>query len=52
METFFHEGYGTCCLTIDPTEKLVAVWFAIFMGDSWYAHAINNVSAIMWSGLR
>lgn len=51
-ETFFHEGYGTCCLTIDPAEKLVAVWFAIFTGDSWYAHAINNVSAIMWSGLR
>ncbi len=51
-ETFFHEGYGTCCLTIDPAEKLVAVWFAPFVGDNWYAHAINNVSAIIWSGLK
>lgn len=50
--SYYHEGFGTCCLLIDPIEKLAAVWFAQFEGDQWHAEALFNVSAIMWSGLK
>ncbi len=49
--TYFHEGYGACCLIIDPVEKLVAAWFVPVVGEKWYAHGLYNVSTIMWSGL-
>lgn len=50
--SFFHEGAGACSLVIDPVEKLVAAWFVPFVNDIWTARAINNVSAIIWSGLE
>lgn len=50
--TFFHEGAGGCCLTIDPFEKLAAAWFVPFINDVWRAHGLYNVSTIMWSGLE
>lgn len=25
--SYFHEGAGACCMAIDPTEQLAAVWF-------------------------
>ncbi len=49
--SFFHEGAGACCLVVDPFEKLVAAWFVPFTHDKWYAHGLNNVAAIIWSGL-
>lgn len=51
-DSFFHEGAGGCCLLIDPAEKLVAAWFIPFVNNVWCAHALFNVSAIMWSGLE
>ena len=50
--TFFHEGAGGCGLYIDPAEGLVAAWFVPFVNDVWRAHALYNVTAIMWSGLE
>lgn len=50
--SFYHEGYGTCCLLVDPFEKLAAVWFSQFEGEQWHAEALFNVSAIIWSGLK
>lgn len=50
--SYYHEGYGTCCLLVDPLEKLAAVWFAQFEGEQWHAEALSNVSAIIWSGLK
>ncbi|HZK34235.1 MAG TPA: serine hydrolase domain-containing protein [Bacillota bacterium] len=51
--SYFHEGAGACCLTIDPIEKLVASWFVPFAQDDvWHAHALFNASAIIWSGLK
>ncbi len=52
LETYYHEGYGSCSLTIDPKERLVAVWFVPFVEDTWLGHGLLNVSAIMWSGLE
>lgn len=51
--SYFHEGAGACCLIIDPYEELVASWFVPFTNeDQWYAHALFNASAIIWSGLK
>lgn len=50
--TYFHEGAGACCLIIDPFEKLVASWFVPFTSYTWHAHALFNVAAIIWSGLK
>ncbi|CAH1204573.1 Putative D-alanyl-D-alanine carboxypeptidase [Paenibacillus auburnensis] len=49
--TYFHEGAGACCMVIDPTEQLAAVWFVPFTGDNWYAEGLYNVTNIIWSGL-
>jgi CubicO group peptidase (beta-lactamase class C family) len=50
--TFFHEGAGSCCLMVDPIEKLVAAWFVPYTNDQWFAHGLYNVSTIIWSGLE
>jgi CubicO group peptidase (beta-lactamase class C family) len=50
--TYFHEGAGACCLIVDPYERLVASWFVPFTSYAWYAHALYNVAAIIWSGLK
>ncbi|MEK5029664.1 serine hydrolase domain-containing protein [Paenibacillus sp. FSL M7-1046] len=49
--SYFHEGAGACCMAIDPTEQLAAVWFVPFTGDNWYAEGLYNVTNIIWSGL-
>lgn len=49
--TYFHEGAGSCCLIVDPTERLVAAWFVPYTHDAWYAHGLYHASNIMWSGL-
>ncbi|AIQ40534.1 serine hydrolase domain-containing protein [Paenibacillus sp. FSL R5-0912] len=49
--SYFHEGAGACCMAIDPTEQLAAVWFVPFTDDNWYAEALFNVTNIIWSGL-
>lgn len=49
--TFMHEGAGACCLVIDPTEELVAVWFVPFSGDEWSALPLYNTQNIIWSGI-
>lgn len=49
--SYFHEGAGACCMAIDPTEQLAAVWFVPFIGDNWYAEGLFNVTNIIWSGL-
>ncbi|KAI7251153.1 hypothetical protein KC345_g11594, partial [Hortaea werneckii] len=33
--SYCHEGAGACCMVIDPTEQLTAVWFVPFTGDNW-----------------
>jgi len=50
--SYFHEGAGACCLLIDPYERLVASWFVPFRDYAWYPHALFNVAAIIWSGLK
>jgi serine-type D-Ala-D-Ala carboxypeptidase len=50
--TFFHEGAGACCVLVDPAEQMVASWFVPFATEQWYADALYNVSAVMWSGLK
>ncbi len=50
--TFFHEGWGSCCLTIDPKEKLVASWYVPYPEGQWIADGLYNASNIMWSGLN
>ncbi len=50
--SYFHEGAGACCMAIDPTEQLAAVWFVPFTEDNWYAEALFNVTNIIWSGLN
>lgn len=50
--TFFHEGAGGCCLIIDPIEHMVAAWFVPYVEGKWCSEAINNVPAVMWSGLK
>lgn len=49
--TYLHEGAGACCMVIDPTEQLAAVWFVPFTDDNWHAEALFNVINIIWSGL-
>ncbi|WP_379154015.1 serine hydrolase domain-containing protein [Paenibacillus sp. sgz5001063] len=49
--SYLHEGAGACCMVIDPTEQLAAVWFVPFTGDNWYAEGLYNVTNIIWSGL-
>ena len=49
---FSHEGFGACCLMMDPKEQFVVVWTAQFYDGDWYAHALRNVASIMWSGLE
>lgn len=49
--TYFHEGAGACCMVIDPTEQLAAVWFVPFADDGWHSDALFNVSNLIWSGL-
>lgn len=49
-DTFNHEGYGRSALYMDPTEKLVAVYFVPADGD-WIPEAMINPRAIIWSGL-
>jgi len=51
-DTFHHEGAGACRLVIDPVEKLVAALFVPFVNGNWVSHAINNSTAIIWSGLE
>ena len=49
---YFHEGWGYCCLSVDPKEKLVASWFIPSEGETkWYPHGLFNVKSIIWSGL-
>lgn len=50
--TFFHEGAGGCCVIIDPVEHMVAAWFVPYVNGKWSSEAINNVPAVMWSGLE
>lgn len=51
--TFFHEGSGACDLVIDPVEKMVASWFTPWVNeDLWFAEAVFNAAAVIWSGLE
>jgi len=50
--SFFHEGYGSCCLVIDPTEKMVASWYVPYPNGNWIADGLYNASTVMWSGLK
>lgn len=50
--SYFHEGWGACCLLLDPKEKMVASWFVPFLNDGWYPEALYNASAVMWSGIK
>lgn len=50
--TIYHEGFGTCCLMIDFKENFVAAWTAQFYEGDWYAHALRNVTSIIWSGIE
>jgi CubicO group peptidase (beta-lactamase class C family) len=49
-DTYNHEGYGRSTLYMDPTERLVAVYF-IPADQDWVPEAIINPRAITWSGL-
>ena len=49
-DTFNHEGYGRSTLYMDPTERLVAVYF-LPADQDWVPEAIINPRAITWSGL-
>ncbi len=51
-ETFFHEGAGGCGLIIDPKERMVAAWYVPFVNNAWSAEPIDNIPAVMWSGLK
>lgn len=46
-----HEGYGTCCIMVDPSEQFVAVWASQYHEDEWHAQALRNVASIIWSGI-
>ncbi|HBS45872.1 MAG TPA: hypothetical protein DEA91_17935, partial [Paenibacillus sp.] len=50
--TFFHEGWGSCSLVIDPVEKLVAVWYIPFHNHIWDGRAIFGTNNVIWSGLE
>ncbi len=48
-----HEGYGPCCLMVDPEEKFVAVWNSQFPNyDIWHPETLRNVATIIWSGIE
>lgn len=49
--TYFHEGAGACCMTIDPVEQLVAAFFVPFATDNWYSEPLYNTINIIWSGI-
>lgn len=51
-EFFFHEGWGYLSVTVDPREKLSAVWLVPYTdGNVWYPESLLNVKNIIWSGL-
>lgn len=50
--SFFHEGFGACCLLMDPKEKMVASWFVPYPNGQWIPDALYNASTIMWGGLK
>ncbi len=49
-DTFNHEGYGRSALYIDPTEKMVAIYFIPSVAE-WIPEAFINPRTITWSGL-
>jgi CubicO group peptidase (beta-lactamase class C family) len=51
--TVMHEGYGACALYVDPTEELVASWFAPSVNtDIWCQKAMYGTVNVIWSGLK
>ncbi|MGE7611361.1 serine hydrolase domain-containing protein [Paenibacillus sp. NPDC101420] len=50
--TFFHEGWGSCSLVVDPVEQLIAVWYIPFHKNIWDGRAIFGTNNVIWSGLE
>lgn len=51
-KNFHHEGWGSSCLMMDPTENFVAAWYVPYKEAIWHAEGLYNASSIMWSGIK
>lgn len=49
--SFFHEGYGACCLSMDPKEDLCAAWYVPWNKVEWCADGLYNAQNVIWSGI-
>lgn len=49
--SFAHEGSGASCLTVDPSNEFVSVFF-VPSNAGWTAEAVDNPNPIIWGGIE